>query len=225
MKKVKIKSIIKNIENETVYDLVCTAPHHSYVGNGFINHNCVVLIDEVDKLFQVGDSGDSGVSKRVLGSILSHMQESDAGIFWVMTANRVDNLPAELLRKGRLDELFCVTTPTDKEREEVLKIHLKKRKQLEIADLTQSIEASRDYTSAEIEAAVKEAVLEAYATKTPVTDEAIATQFKFMKPFSKVFEAQFTAMKTWAESNARMASIEDDIAVITPAKKTRNTNL
>lgn len=89
---------------------------------------CVVLLDEIDKAFQRNSGGgDSGISQRVLGAILTHMQETEAPIFWVFSANRVDNLPPELIRKGRLDEIFAVTTPDEGERVDILKIHLRKR--------------------------------------------------------------------------------------------------
>jgi SpoVK/Ycf46/Vps4 family AAA+-type ATPase len=88
---------------------------------------CVAMLDELDKAFDMNSGGgDSGVGKRVLGSILTHMQESDKPVFWVMTANRVDGLPPEMLRKGRLDEVFSVSVPEDGERMEVLRIHLAK---------------------------------------------------------------------------------------------------
>jgi hypothetical protein len=88
---------------------------------------CVLMVDEVDKAFdQRSAGGDSGVGRRVLGTLLTWMQEQ-AGAFVVFTANRVDGLPAELLRRGRIDEIWSIGLPSTGERAQVLRIHLKRR--------------------------------------------------------------------------------------------------
>jgi AAA+ superfamily predicted ATPase len=171
---------------------------------------CVAFIDEVDKagLDPRQGGGDSGTSKRVMGSILTFMQESTAPIFWLFTANRVDGLPPELLRKGRLDECFAVLPPNATERREVLNIHLRARKQdpAAVTDLEDAVLASDGYVSAEIEAAVKEAVIDAYHNDCPVTGELIAQQLRNMTPLAIAFPDDFRAMREWAENNARLAS-------------------
>lgn len=172
---------------------------------------CVVLVDELDKMFDSNSGGgDSGVGKRVLGAILTHLQEGTSPIFWVMTANRVNGLPPELLRKGRLDEIFSVTVPTETERLEVLKIHLRKRKQdpEEITGLALAAESSEGYVAAELEAAVKEALVEAFHEGTEVTGDLIVAQLANMQPLSVAFKDQFSAMQDWATNNARPASVE-----------------
>jgi AAA+ superfamily predicted ATPase len=173
---------------------------------------CVCFIDEVDKagLDPRQGGGDSGVGKRVMGSILTFMQESKAEVFWLFTANRVDCLPPEMLRKGRLDEVWSVTAPNTREREEVLKIHLGKRKQAIPKDLSLAVQQSAGYVSAEIEAAVKEATAEAFFSGKPVTGKLIASQLSSMKPISVAFKEDFDAMQTWAKNNARSASVNDD---------------
>jgi SpoVK/Ycf46/Vps4 family AAA+-type ATPase len=175
---------------------------------------CVVLIDEIDKagIDPRQGGGDSGVSKRVMGAILTHMQETKAPVFWVLTANRVDGLPPELLRKGRLDEVFAVLPPNATERLEVVKIHLRKRKQdpAKIKGLDAIVTRSEGFVSAELEAAVKEAVVEAYDSNKPVTAELIVRQLEGMKPISEAFAEDFTRMREWAESNARMASTPEE---------------
>lgn len=171
---------------------------------------CVVLIDEIDKglggAHQGG--GDSGVSKRVLGAILTAMQESEAQIFWIASANRTDSLPAELLRKGRFDEVWAILPPNRDEREVVLKIHLEARKQKVPKDMKAAIDASKGYVGAEIEAAVKEAVKVAFVEGVKVTGKLIAKELEHMKPLSEAFPEDFEAMKSWAENNARAASKE-----------------
>jgi SpoVK/Ycf46/Vps4 family AAA+-type ATPase len=179
---------------------------------------CVVLLDEVDK--GLGGShnggGDSGVSQRILGTILTFMQENRAPIFWIMTANRVNGLPPELLRKGRMDEVFSVLPPNALERVAVLKIHLRKRFQNpdEITDLEVAVSASEGFVSAELEAAVKEAVTVAFHTDVKVTGELIKEQLGLMKPISVAFKEDFDRMRQWAAENARPASRE----LVAPAR-------
>lgn len=169
-----------------------------------------VLFDEVDK--SLGGShqsgGDSGVSKRVLGAILTFMQETKAPIFPIYTANRVDSLPPELLRKGRLDEVFSVMPPNRVEREAIFKIHLAKRKQdvSKITDLHLAIDASKGYVSSELEAGVKEAVKAAFHRKVKVSGALIREMLGNMKPISEAFKKDFDRMSKWATNNARPAS-------------------
>lgn len=173
---------------------------------------CVVLIDEVDKVFdQNASSGDSGVGKRILGKILTHMQESRSGIFWVMSANRVANLPAELLRKGRLDEVFSVTLPAEKERQQIIEIHLRKRKQdpAKMKDMQRVVEACAEFVGSEIEAAISRAVLTAYrADAKTVTADMIIAEFEATKPLSHAHAEQFQTMRSWCEQHARPSSKE-----------------
>ena len=167
-----------------------------------------VLFDEIDKSLGGAhqSGGDSGVSKRVLGSILTFMQETDAPIFPIYTANRVDSLPPELLRKGRLDEVFAVMPPNQVEREAILRIHLRKSKQDPEIDLEEAINASAGYVSSELEAAVKEATKKAFVRKVDVSDELIAGELGEMKPISEAFPEDFQQMEEWAMNNARLAS-------------------
>ena len=170
----------------------------------------VALIDEVDKALGGAHKGggDSGVSQRVLGIFLTAMQESKADIFWILTANRVNNLPSEMLRKGRMDEVFAVLPPNRVEREAVFKIHLKKRKvdPSKVSGLDAAVDASKGYVSAEIEAAVKEAKKLSFQTSKPITGDMLCHQLRIMKPISEAFPEDFAAMEQWAKNNARNAS-------------------
>jgi len=182
---------------------------------------CVAMLDEVDKAFQTGSGGDSGVSQRVLGLILTHMQESPASIFWVASANRTDNLPAEFLRRGRLDEVFSVNVPDADERLEVLKIHLRKRGKNpdDVPNLSAAVAGSQGYVPAEIEAAVKDAIIDAYTEDVELTGSLISTQLDNMVPLSQAFSTQFSAMEEWAKNNARPASASKK--AIEPRKRRR----
>ena len=189
-----------------VYDPVCEGPH-SYVSNGIISHNC----DEVDKgLGGIGSGGDSGVSSRVLGTFLTWMQDCTAPVMVVMTANNVTGLPPELLRRGRFDALFSATLPVAKERLEVLAIHLRLRGR-NIADFPQRevgrvIESSAGYVPAEIESAVKDALVDAFSNEEELTMKHVYKALKAMVPLSKAFSTQIEAMQLWAENNATPAS-------------------
>jgi len=184
---------------------------------------CVVFLDEVDKAFQVGSGGDSGVSQRILGLILTHMQETPHPIFWVASANRVDNLPSEFLRRGRLDEVFSVSVPEADERLDIIKIHLKKRGKNpdDIDDLQAAVDKSNGYVPAELEAAVKDAIIEAYSKKVEITGELIGEQLANMKPLSEAFADQFNRMTEWADNNARPASKSKEKAQAAVRARTR----
>ena len=179
---------------------------------------CVALLDEVDKAFDTNSSGgDSGVGQRILGSILTHMQDSDAPIFWAMAANRTARLPPEMLRKGRLDEVFSVSVPSEDERMEILSIHLQKRgwEPASVDALETAVAASAGYVPSELEAAVREAITMNYSQwvkdgrpdEIPtLTGSNIAAQLAEMKPLSEAFKERFENMQSWAENNARPAN-------------------
>ncbi len=174
---------------------------------------CVLLIDEVDKAFGgtvAGLQGDSGVGQRVLGAILTWLQESTAPVFCVTTANRSEYLPPELMRRGRMDEVFSVQMPTEDGRRDIFGIHLAKRGHdpAGIEDLELAVDASSGFVGAEIEAAVKDALIESFSEHDGVlTGQVIASQFGHMKPLSVAFAEQFAAMAEWAHNNARPADI------------------
>jgi hypothetical protein len=168
----------------------------------------VLMIDEVDKAFQSNSGGgDSGVSQRVLGAILTWMQETKAPIFLVVTANRVNNLPSEFLRRGRLDDVFSVSVPGEDERREIFKIHLRKRgHEADLPDLDIAVERSNGYVPAELEAAVKDALIESFSSEQPLTGQLVAEMLGNMKPLSEAFKEDFQVMQSWAEANARPAN-------------------
>ena len=169
----------------------------------------VLFIDEVDKAFDQNSSGgDSGVGKRVLGTLLTWMNDCTKPVYIVVTANDVRGLPPEFLRKGRLDEIFSVTVPNEAERLDILNIHLKKRGKdpAQIKDLDIVVHRSNGYVPAELEAAVKEAIVKAFVHKKSLTGALIAAQLDGMKPLSEAFAEKFEAMRAWAENNARPAS-------------------
>lgn len=129
---------------------------------------CVLWIDEIDKAFgniSSGFDGDSGTSRRVFGSLITWMQEKTSPVFIVATANNVQILPAELLRKGRFDEIFFLNLPTEAERREIFKVHLQKLRpnRLREFDLAVLAKASPNFSGAEIEQVIVDAMHQAFA--------------------------------------------------------------
>ncbi len=170
----------------------------------------ILFIDELDKAF-AGSAGsadsDGGTSSRIFGSFLTWMQEKTSPVFVMATANRVDRLPGEFLRKGRFDEIFFVDLPTQDERSEIFQIHLEKRRS-EIArfDLDQLAKVSDGFSGAEIEQAIVAAMYEAFAQDREFTQLDIIAAIKATLPLSRTMTEQVTALRDWARQRARPAA-------------------
>ena len=174
---------------------------------------CVLMLDEIDKGFagMQGGGGDSGTTQRVFGTFLTWMQERDQRhrpVFHIMTANRVQGLPPELLRKGRIDETWSVNVPNDDEREEIIRIHVEKRLQsIAPEDLAAAVRITANLVGAEIEAMVEDALVLSLAEDEPgITFELLERAKDTLKPMHVTRAQEFEAMKEWAASNARPAS-------------------
>lgn len=171
---------------------------------------CVLWIDEIEKgLSGVGSSGktDSGVTSRMFGSILTWMQEKKSAVYVVATANSIENLPQELLRKGRFDEIFFVDLPNEEERKEIFEIQLRNRKRdPKRFDIGALAKDSDGYTGAEIEEAVISAMYNAYSDKgREVDNEDIINVLHTMNPTSKgIMSGTVTALREWAEKSGIM---------------------
>jgi ATP-dependent 26S proteasome regulatory subunit len=170
----------------------------------------ILFIDELDKAFAgTAGSGDSdgGTSSRIFGSFLTWMQEKTSPIFVMATANRVERLPGEFLRKGRFDEIFFVDLPTQSEREAVFSIHLSKRKRdLERFDLSQLAKVADGFSGAEIEQALIAAMYDAFAQNREFTQLDIIAAIKATLPLSRTMTEQVTALRDWARQRARPAA-------------------
>lgn len=174
---------------------------------------CVLMVDEIDKGFagMTGGGGDNGTTQRVFGTFLTWMQERNQTgrpVFLIMTANRVHGLPPELLRRGRIDEIWSVNVPNDDEREAIIQIHLNKRDQsLERGDLKAAVRITKDLVGAEIEAMIEDALVLSLGSDTPgVTYEFIDEAKATLKEMSRTRAEEFEAMQAWAAENARPAS-------------------
>lgn len=170
----------------------------------------ILFIDELDKSF-AGTSGssdsDGGTSSRIFGSFLTWMQEKTSPVFVMATANRVERLPGEFLRKGRFDEIFFVDLPTSDERQEIFKIHLtKRRRDITRFDVEQLAKVSDGFSGAEIEQALIAAMYEAFAQDREFTQLDIIAAIKSTLPLSKTMTEQVTALRDWARQRARPAA-------------------
>jgi AAA+ superfamily predicted ATPase len=161
---------------------------------------CVLWIDELEKgIASSGGSDDGGVSRRVLGYFLTWMAERKSKVFLVATANAVKELPPELLRKGRFDEIFFVDLPDHAARSEIYRIHLAKRKvDWEAFSLSALADASDGFSGAEIEQAVVSALYAAHADGVPVDEARIVAETKSTKPLSVLMAEQVNAIREWA---------------------------
>jgi SpoVK/Ycf46/Vps4 family AAA+-type ATPase len=170
----------------------------------------ILFIDELDKSF-AGSTGsadsDGGTSSRIFGSFLTWMQEKTSPVFVMATANRVERLPGEFLRKGRFDEIFFVDLPTKEERKDIFKIHLLKRgRELDRFDLDQLSTVSEGFSGAEIEQGIIAAMYEAFAQDREFTQLDIIAAIKSTLPLSKTMTEQVTALRDWARQRARPAA-------------------
>ena len=171
---------------------------------------CVLWIDEIEKgLAGMGssDQSDGGTTARVVGTLLTWMQEKREPVFVVATANRIDMLPPELLRKGRFDDIFFVDLPTHPVREEILSIHLKKKrrdpKDFALADLAAR---SVGFSGAELEEAVREGLYDAFAEGRELHTDHIARALDKTFPLSRTMREQIESLRQWAKVRARLAN-------------------
>jgi hypothetical protein len=162
---------------------------------------CVLWIDEIEKGLSTDDgNGDGGVSRRVLGYLLTWMAERRSRVFLVATANQIDALPPELLRKGRFDEIFFVDLPDAAAREQLFRVHLRKRG-LDPAtfDIAALANASDGFSGAEIEQAIVSGLYAAHAAGAPLSDFTLRGELRGTRPLSVVMAEQVDALRAWAQ--------------------------
>ena len=177
---------------------------------------CVLWIDEIEKgLGGVQSSGstDGGVTSRIFSTILTWMQEKTSPVFVVATANNINQLPPELLRKGRFDEIFFVDLPSKEERKNIFTIHLNKKGQNPIKNnypMESLANNTEGFNGAEIEECIKEAMFDAYV-ENPENPQLKTTHLMnaILKtvPLSTTMKEQIAALRNWAATRAKNASI------------------
>lgn len=166
---------------------------------------CVLWIDEIEKGV-APDGHDQGVSRRLLGTLLTWMSERQSRVFLVATANDVSQLPPELIRKGRLDEMFFIDLPDAGVRQDILRIHLQKRDlQVDGFDLPALALASEGFSGAEIEQAVVAAVYAASARQQSVTDAHLLAAMAQTSPLSVVMAERLQSLRVWGQERAVQA--------------------
>jgi SpoVK/Ycf46/Vps4 family AAA+-type ATPase len=167
---------------------------------------CVLWIDEIEKAIAAGDY-DSGTSRRILGNLLTWMSERTAAVFIVATANVIEHLPPELIRKGRLDEIFFVDLPDSTTRAEIFSIHLRKRELSPLDFDIQALTALTDgFSGAEIEQVIVASLYLAreqrmHLNTTHIRDEIVQTQ-----PLSRVMTEKVNRLRAWAKGRTVSAN-------------------
>lgn len=162
----------------------------------------ILWIDEIEKGFAsaASHSSDGGLSKRMFASLLTWMQEHTSPVFLVATANDIEALPPELLRKGRFDEIFFVDLPTDQVRRDIFAIHLKKRgRQPGQFDLDTLADAAEGFSGAEIESAVVSALHDAFAAKQEISTQHLLQAIRSSPPLSITMREKVEALRRWAQ--------------------------
>ncbi len=171
---------------------------------------CVLWIDEIDKAFAGADGrGDSGTSSRVFGTFITWMAEKTSPVFVVATANNIQSLPPELLRKGRFDEIFFVGLPSREERRSIFKVHLARLRpqRLQSYDLDRLAYETPDFSGAEIEQTLIEAMHLGFSQNRDFTTDDILESASQMVPLARTAQDQIQALQAWAASGkARLAS-------------------
>ena len=159
---------------------------------------CVLWIDEIEKGI-AGRGGETGTTQRVLGTFLTWMAEKQSQVFVVATANNIDSLPPELVRKGRFDEIFFVDLPNTENRRSILSIHLQRRNQeLEEFDLAAIADATKGFSGSEIEQAVVSALYAAHAQSKSLATGHILAEVAETHPLSVVMQEQIASLRQWA---------------------------
>jgi SpoVK/Ycf46/Vps4 family AAA+-type ATPase len=167
---------------------------------------CVMWIDEIEKGLGQAQH-DEGVSKRVLGTLLTWMSERTHPVFLVATANNIHALPAELIRKGRFDEIFFLDLPVHATRVRILQLHLQKRQQIPADfDLDMLSGITEGFSGAEIEQLVVSALYRAAAGQAALTTEVLAAEAVNTRPLSVVMAEDVAALRHWASKRCVSAS-------------------
>ncbi len=183
----------------------------------------VLWIDEIDKAFagSAGSAGtDGGTTARVMSTFLTWLSEKTKPVFVLATANDISHLPPELLRKGRLDEIFFVDLPSAAERPDIFRIHLTRRKRdpskFDIPALTK---ASDGFSGAEIEQAIISALYDAFYQGRDLETADVLNSIRETVPLSRTMSERISGLRAWAEGRARFASRSEHAQAVAPSRK------
>ena len=166
----------------------------------------VLWIDEIEKAFaSAGSSGDAdaGLSQRLLATLLTWMQDREAGVFLAATSNNITILPPEMLRKGRFDEIFFVDLPDVAARAALFTLHLKKRGRDAAAfEVTKLATASEGFSGAEIEQVIVAGLYTAFSQKQQLSTEVLLAEIQATQPLSVTRAEEIAAIRDWARNRA-----------------------
>jgi SpoVK/Ycf46/Vps4 family AAA+-type ATPase len=174
---------------------------------------CILWIDEIDKAFTNSDNkGDGGTSNRILGTFITWLSEKTRPVFVIATANNIDALPLEIIRKGRFDEIFFLDLPRKDEREEIFKIHLKEFRpnSWELFDYVKLAELSNSFSGAEIRQSIIEGMYQAFYEEREFKTADICKAIEQLIPLANLESEQMIKLKNWSLSGRiRLASCND----------------
>lgn len=207
--------------NLPLYSFDVGALFRSYVGDSEANTRralklaevlspCVLLFDEMEKMvagLRSSGATDSGVTARVMATILAWMQDSRAPIYKIATANTLHNIDAALIRRGRWDAVFFVDVPSYPERREIFRIHLKKRGiDPDSIDLDDLVDKSRGFVGAEIESAIDEALFRAFSQRRVLTSKSIRDILRSVVPITETNREEIQEFRRWLRGRAQPVS-------------------
>lgn len=174
---------------------------------------CVLFVDEIDKAFggvTGGHDGDSGTSRRVFGTLITWMQEKTSPVFIVATANNVAILPAELLRKGRFDEIFWIDLPTEAERAEIFKVHLGRLRPSRDFDYQSLASRAENFSGAEIEQVIYDALQTGFSRDEEFGEGDLLDAIASTSPLAQIAAHQIESLQEWAmKSGAKPAQLKE----------------
>jgi AAA+ superfamily predicted ATPase len=170
----------------------------------------ILWIDEIDKAFagtQGSGGSDGGTASRVFGTFLTWLSEKSAPVFVIATANDISHLPPEMLRKGRVDEIFFVDLPTEAERREIFQIHLaKRRRDPAHFDLERLARLTEGFSGAEIEESIISGLFDAFSRGSDLSTEIVTAGLAETVPLSRTMSEELNRLRNWAQGRARPAS-------------------
>jgi|TARA_B100000768_G_C11281215_1_gene378720 SpoVK/Ycf46/Vps4 family AAA+-type ATPase len=164
---------------------------------------CVLWVDEIDKAFAgAQSSGDSGTTSRVLATFITWLSEKTTPVFVVATANNIDCIPPEILRKGRFDEMFFLNLPTREERESIFDVHLKRSRPDAVNSFQLPLlgQLSKDFSGAEIEQVIIEAMRLGFNEDREFNNEDILISIQNLVPLARTKSKELNLLKEWSES-------------------------
>ena len=167
----------------------------------------ILWIDEIES--GISDKTGEGAASRILGYFLTWMQEHSSKVFVAATANRIDLLPAEVLRRGRFDQIFFIDLPIPEEREQIFRVHLRRATQIEAMSkfhLSQLSKATKAWSGAEIEQAVLSAMFDAFSERRPVAVDDLYRSISRTVPLATTMAEQIKKLRSWAHDRAVRAS-------------------